>query len=48
MFDSLSDRIKEDSHAGVKSSEVVVKWAAICVISVFLFGCLFLAVKFLQ
>ncbi len=48
MFDSLSDRMREDSHAGTKSSETIVKWTIVAVISIFLFSCLFLAVKFLE
>ncbi|HZT31453.1 MAG TPA: hypothetical protein VFA33_16310 [Bryobacteraceae bacterium] len=48
MFDSLADRIKQDENEGVNRTERLLRWAAIIVLSVILFGGLFLGVKFLE
>jgi hypothetical protein len=47
MFDSLSDRIKQDEHAEVNNTERVVRWVAMLVASVVLFGGLYLGIKML-
>jgi hypothetical protein len=46
MFDSLADRIREDEQ--VSASQRYIKWAAIVVISVVLFGGLYFGVQFLN
>jgi len=46
MFDSLADRIREDEQ--VTASQRYIKWAAVLVISVVLFGGLYFGVQFLQ
>ena len=46
MFDSLADRIREDEQ--VSASQRYIKWAAIAVISVVLFGGLYFGVQFLN
>ncbi len=43
MFESLADHIKEDEKQS--RTQVVVRWAAIFVIAVGLFGGLYLAVR---
>lgn len=48
MFDSLADRIKYDERQEVNPTERYLRWAAIVVLSVVLFGGLFLGVKFLE
>jgi hypothetical protein len=48
MFDSLADRIREDEHKEVSATERYVRWAAVVVISVVLFGGLYLGVKLLE
>ena len=48
MFDSLSDRMKQDEHAAVGSSERVIRWVVVAIVSIFLFSCLYLGVKFLE
>jgi hypothetical protein len=47
MFDSLADRIREDEHKEVKPTERVIRWVAIVVISVALFGGLYYGVRML-
>ena len=46
MFDSLADRIREDEQ--IPATQRYIKWAAIVVISVVLFGGLYLSVQFLN
>ena len=46
MFDSLADRIREDDQE--TSSTKYIRWAAVLVISVVLFGGLYLGVQFLN
>jgi hypothetical protein len=47
MFDSLADRIREDEHKEVKTTERVLRWVAVAVVSVALFGGLYYGVKML-
>ena len=46
MFDSLADRIREDEQ--VTAGQRYLRWAAILVISVVLFGGLYFGVQFLN
>jgi hypothetical protein len=46
MFDSLADRIREDEQ--VSASQRYLRWAAIVVISVVLFGGLYFDIQFLN
>ena len=48
MFDSLADRIREDEHRSVTNAERYFRWAAVAVISVVLFGGLYLGVRLLE
>ncbi len=48
MFDSLSDRIKQDEHMAVNSTERLLRWTVVVVLSVLLFGGLYLGVKMLE
>jgi hypothetical protein len=48
VFDSLSDRMKEDENQSVKASERYLRWAAVLVISVLLFGGLYFGVRMLE
>ncbi len=48
MFDSLSDRIKADDHAEVNSTERLIRWAAVIVLSILLFGGLYFGVRMLE
>jgi hypothetical protein len=46
MFDSLVDRIREDEQ--IPAAQRYMKWAAILVISVALFGGLYLGIQYLN
>ena len=46
MFDSLADRIREDEQ--VSANQRYLRWAAILIISVVLFGGLYFGVQFLN
>jgi Ni,Fe-hydrogenase I cytochrome b subunit len=46
MFDSLADRIREDEQ--MTASQRYIRWAAVLVISVVLFGGLYFGVQFMQ
>jgi hypothetical protein len=48
MFDSLADRIRQDERAEVNGRERAIRWIAITVISVLLFGGLYFAVRMLD
>jgi hypothetical protein len=47
MFDSLADRIREDEHKEVNSTERVIRWVVIAVVSVVVFGGLYYGVRML-
>lgn len=46
MFDSLADRIREDEQES--NSTKYIRWVAVLVISIVLFGGLYLGVQFLN
>jgi hypothetical protein len=48
MFDSLSDRMREDDLQTTKTSERLLLWAAVIVVSVVVFGGLYFAVRMIQ
>lgn len=48
MFDSLSDRIKQDEQQAVNSTERIVRWAVVAVLSVLFFGGLYFGVRMLE
>ena len=48
MFDSLADRIREDDRKEVNNTERYIRWAAVLVISVVLFGGLYIGVRLLE
>ena len=48
MFDSLADRMREDEHQAVSNSERYLRWVAVAVISLVLFGGLYFGVRFLD
>ncbi len=48
MFDSLSDQMKHDDAETTKTSERVIRWLAVVVISVLLFGGLYFGIKMLE
>jgi hypothetical protein len=48
MFDSLADKIREDEHMEVSNTERYIRWAAVIVISIVLFGGLYMGVRLLE
>jgi hypothetical protein len=48
MFDSLADRMKQDDRSGTRTSEVVLRWCAVAVISFLVFGGLYFAVHMME
>lgn len=48
MFDSLADRIRADEHQEVKTSERIIKIIVISVLSVLLFGGLYMGIRMLE
>jgi hypothetical protein len=48
MFDSLADRMKADDHLEVNTTERVIRYVAVVVLSVLLFGGLYFGVRMLQ
>ena len=48
MFESLADRIREDEHGTIKTSERLVRWVVVAVVSVLLFGGLYIGIRMLE
>jgi hypothetical protein len=48
MFDSLADRIREDDRREVSNTERILRWATVAVVSVVLFGGLYIGVRLLE
>jgi hypothetical protein len=48
MFDSLADRIREDEHKEVNNTERIIRWVAITVVSIVLFGGLYYGVRMME
>jgi hypothetical protein len=48
MFDSLADRIREDQHKEVNTKERLIRWVAVTVLSLAVFGGLYMGVRLLQ
>jgi hypothetical protein len=46
MFDSLADRIREDER--IPATQRYLKWAAVLLIAIVLFGGLYYGVRFLE
>ena len=48
MFDCLADQIRNDEHVQVSNTERYVRWFAVTVLSVVVFGGLYVAIQLLQ
>jgi len=48
MFDSLADRMREDEQKSVPKMERYLRWGAVALLSVLVFGGLYLGVSFLN
>ena len=48
MFDCLADQIRHDEHLQVSNKERYVRWFAVAVLSVVIFGGLYYGIQWLQ
>jgi len=48
MFESLADRMREDEQKSVPKMERYLRWGAVAVLSVLVFGGLYIGVQFFQ
>ncbi len=48
MFDSLDEQMKQDDRVGSSQTERLFKWAAVAVVSVLVFGGLYLAIQMME
>jgi hypothetical protein len=48
MFESLADRIKQDEGPSAKTSERIIRWAVVVILSIVLFGGLYMVVQHLE
>ncbi len=48
MFDCLADQIRNDEHVQVSNTERYVRWFAVTLLSVVVFGGLYVAIQLLQ
>ena len=48
MFDSLAEQIRHDDHVQVSNLERTMRWTAVAVLSLVIFGGIFFGVQFLQ
>jgi hypothetical protein len=48
MFDSLADRMKADEKAETNNTERAIRWLAVAILSVLLFGGLYFGVRMLE
>lgn len=48
MFDSLADRMREDEQKSVPKMERYLRWGAVALLSVLVFGGLYVGVRFLE
>ncbi len=48
MFDCLADQIRHDEHVQVSNAERYARWFAVTVLSVVVFGGLYVAIQLLQ
>jgi hypothetical protein len=45
MFESLTDQMKQDDRQQVRTSERIIRWAVVTVLSVLLFGGLYFGIR---
>jgi hypothetical protein len=48
MFDSLEEQIKHDEHEGSSNKERIFLWIAIVVVSILVFGGVYLGVRMVE
>mgnify|MGYP006976753722 CR=1 FL=1 len=48
MFDSLDEQMKRSDHEGTSNRERILRWLAVGVVSVLVFGGLYLGVSLME
>lgn len=48
MFDSLDEQMRSDENKAISNSERMIRWLLVALVSVTIFGGLYLAVHFMQ
>lgn len=48
MFDSLAEQIRQDEQGQVSSRERMIRWLAVAVLSILVFGGLYFGIQVLQ
>ncbi len=48
MFDSLADRIREDEHKDVTTTERTIRYLVVAIVAVLLFGGLYYGIRMLE
>ena len=48
MFDSLADQIRHDEHLQVSNRQRYIRWFAVAVLSVVIFGGLYYGIQWMQ
>lgn len=48
MFETLDDRMKQDEQATTTSKERMLKWVLVGIVSIILFGGLYMGVRLLE
>ncbi|HUI81488.1 MAG TPA: hypothetical protein VLY24_26365 [Bryobacteraceae bacterium] len=48
MFDSLAEQMRRDDHLEISNMERAIRWTAVVVLSLAIFGGIFVGVHFLQ
>jgi hypothetical protein len=48
MFDSLADRIREDDHQEVKTTERYIRWAVMAILTILLFVGMYYGFKMME
>ena len=48
MFDSLADQIKVDQAQQVKKGGLILYWSVVALVSILVFGGLFVVVRFVE
>jgi len=48
MFDSLDEQMKQNDAVGTSKAERTFKWAAVAIVSVLVFGGLYMAIQMME
>ncbi len=48
MFDSLADQMRRDEHLQISNNERMVRWLVVAILSIVIFGGLYVSIQLLQ